>query len=143
MRPALSALILSALAATPAGAAVYKYVDADGNIAYTDHYRPGAVKFLDSGTGPALSSGSRKRARIPTPANFPRVDAQTQSKRDDVRRTLLQEERRTEESALASVRTQLIDGRPRSGAELAKLQESQRLHEKNLEMLDKELARIR
>ncbi|NTV96166.1 MAG: DUF4124 domain-containing protein [Thiobacillus sp.] len=128
---------------TPSQAAVYKYVDADGNITFSDRYRPGAVKFLDSGSGTALSTSPRKRAGIPTPADFPRVDRNTQNKRDDVRRSLLQEERSNEENALSGIRTQLIDGKPRSTAELNKLQESRRLHEKNIEMLDKELARIK
>lgn len=130
-----------ALLALPAQAAVYKYVDADGNVTFTDRYRPGAIKFLDTEPGhtPAATPGKRSG----TPANFPRVDRKTQSRRDDVRRALLLEERGNEEKALADVRAQLTDARPRNPGDLGRLEESRRLHEKNIEMLDKELARIK
>jgi len=140
----LLALILS----VPAQAAIYKYVDAEGNITFTDRYRPGAVKLVDTQDTPTgTATPARKRngggVKSGSPANFPKVDSGTQRKRDDVRRSLLLEERTAEATALAAVCALLGDGRKRAAAELAKLQESQRLHEKNLEMLDKELARIK
>lgn len=143
MHKVFFALLLAGLA-LPVQAAIYKYVDADGNVTFSDRDRPGAVKFIDDGKGHAISA-PRKRRGIggPSPANFPRVDQQTQNKRDDVRRTLLLEERGNEEKALATTRTSLIDGKPRSAAEQTRLNENQRLHEKNIEMLDKELARIK
>lgn len=144
MRNAL--FICLALLVSPAQAAIYKYVDGEGNITFTDRYRPGAVKLVDtpdSGSPTSSSDKPRKRASAnPSPANFPKVDKQTQSKRDDVRRSLLLEERKNEETALAGVLSALTGGK-RSAAESARLQESRRLHEKNIEMLDKELARIK
>jgi hypothetical protein len=71
------------------------------------------------------------------------VDRQTQSKRDNVRRTLLMEERANEENSLAAARAALAGGKQRAPAEQARLTENLRLHEKNIEMLDKELARIK
>ncbi|WP_165873506.1 DUF4124 domain-containing protein [Parasulfuritortus cantonensis] len=142
MRQACLALLLACVAQS-APAAVYKYVDADGNVTFSDHYRPGAVKFLDTRDGGTIRSTPRKRGGVETPADFPRVDARTQSRRDDVRRSLLLDERKNEENALAAVRSQIDNGKARTVAEREKLDESRRLHEKNIEMLDKELARIK
>jgi hypothetical protein len=140
-------LLLSLILAMPAQAAIYKYVDADGNITFTDRYRPGAVKLVDT-RDDAGSAGTPARkpnsGRLSSsPANFPKVDSGTQRRRDDVRRSLLLEERTAEQSALAGVRAALGDGKKRSAPEQTRLIESQRLHEKNIEMLDKELARIK
>lgn len=138
----LLALILS----VPAQAAIYKYVDAEGNITFTDRYRPGAVKLVDTQNEPAAATSPRKRngGRVSSsPANFPKVDSGTQRKRDDVRRSLLLEERNAEQSALTAVLSALGDGKKRAASEQTRLKESQRLHEKNIEMLDKELARIK
>ena len=151
MSRAYFTLLLASLT-LPAQAAIYKFTDAEGNVTFTDRYRPGAVKVADTqGDGKGESSPAttvtlpRKRSRTgnPSPADFPRVDRQTQSKRDDVRRTLLLEERNNEVIALAAARASLAGDKPRSGAEQAKLAENRRLHEKNIEMLDKELARIK
>lgn len=145
MSKALPALLLVCLA-LPAQAAIYKYVDAEGNITFTDRYRPGAVKLVDSAEGPTtpVTTPRKRGSRAgPSPADFPRVDSQTQRKRDDVRRTLLTEERNNEENALAALRATLANGKPRSATEQTKLTESRRLHEKNIEMLDKELARLK
>ena len=143
MLKALFALVAAGLA-MPAQAAIYKYVDAEGNITFTDRYRPGATKLVDT-PGDASTAAPRKSRRhaSPSPANFPKVDRQTQSRRDDVRRTLLLEERGNEEKALAGTLANLASGKPRTGAEQTRLLENRRLHEKNIEMLDKELARIK
>lgn len=144
MQKALPALLLILLAPT-AQAAFYKCTFGDdASPLFTDNNRRGKCVRLDVDSGPAPSaSGSRKRASSnPSPANFPRVDKATQGKRDDVRRDLLLEERKNEEGALAAVLAALT-GKSRNPAEHTRLQESRRLHEKNIEMLDKELSRIK
>lgn len=146
MSKALPALLLACLA-LPAQGAIYKYVDGDGNVTFTDRYRPGAVKLVDSPSEPATAAEPAPRKRggraSPSPASFPKVDQQTQGKRDDIRRTLLLEERGNEEKSLAAARAALADGKARTAAEQARLIESQQLHTKNIEMLDKELARFK
>jgi hypothetical protein len=135
-----------ALLALPCQAAIYKYVDSDGNITFTDKYRPGAVKIAASPDDSAESTTkSRRRGKSPiraTPANFPRVDAATQQKRDDVRRTLLLEERGKEEKSLAAAKTTQASGKG-TPDDRKKQSENIRLHEKNIELLDAELARIK
>jgi hypothetical protein len=145
MPKAIFALLLASLALPAQAAAIYKYVDAEGNVTFTDRYRPGAVKLADTPDGPGTTiTAPRKSSRQNgSPASFPKVDKQTQNKRDDVRRTLLLEERGNEEKALAAIRSSLAAGNRLGAAEQARLVENRRLHEKNIEMLDKELARIK
>lgn len=146
-RAALAAAFILSTLATPGQAAFYKYVDSDGNVTYTDKYRPGAIKFADAAPGgPVTITMSRRHGGTgykASPSNFPKVDATTQHKRDDVRRTLLEEERRNEQRNLASAKTTLATAARRPAVEQQKLAESIRLHEKNIEMLNKELARIK
>jgi len=140
-----AALVLAVLSA-PGHAAIYKYIDSDGNVTFTDKYRPGAIKFADSPDEPStiiIKGHHKSSTRTPSPANFPKVDSATQRKRDDVRRTLLEEERSKEEQSLAAARATQAGAGKRPLAEQEKVAENIRLHEKNIEMLDKELARIK
>jgi hypothetical protein len=145
MRTTIPLLLLLLLAPT-AQAAFYKCTFGDdASPLFTDNNRRGKCVRLDVDSGPArtVTESPRKRASSnPSPTNFPKVDKSTQSKRDDVRRSLLLEERRSEESALAAVLATLT-GKARNPGDQAKLQENRRLHEKNIEMLDKELSRIK
>lgn len=135
-----------ALLALPCQAAIYKYVDSDGNITFSDQYRPGAVKIAESpDVEPGKATKNRRRGKSfsrATPANFPRVDAATQQKRDDVRRMLLQEERGKEEKNLAAAKAAQATGKG-TPDQREKQAENVRLHEKNIELLDAELARIK
>ena len=93
-------------------------------------------------------------AQAPTPAAFPRVDAETQKGRDSVRRKVLAEELSAEEKLLADSRLAYADGAPpplpeeRADAEkyrtrIARLRQSVSVHEKNIEALKKELAAVK
>ena len=142
------ALSLSLLASSPASAVIYKIVDAEGNVTFTDKYRPGARKLTDEGGGPVTSVDTPRRSRSvtsnPTPANFPKVDRDTQRKRDDVRKSILLEELAAEERSLSTVLASRNAGaKVHTMAEQARLAESVSLHKKNIEMLNKELARIK
>ncbi len=147
LRVAYTAGLILATLANPGYAAIYKYVDGDGNVTFTDKYRPGATKFADDiASGPTTITSPRRRgnsAKNASPASFPKVDAATQHKRDDVRRTLLEEERGKEQKNLATAKAALAATGKQPPAEREKQAENVRLHEKNIEMLDKELARIK
>lgn len=137
--------LIALIACAPAQAAIYKYVDADGNVTFSDKYRRGAVKLDYNSNSPVTISTPRSSRSVsqPSPANFPRVDSSTQRQRDDIRRTLLLEERDKEVKGLESARTTLNTPTKRSPSELDRLSENVRRHQKNIEMLDKELARIK
>lgn len=102
---------------------------------------------------PAPSNGGVPRVATPTPG-FPRVDAETQKGRDDMRRRVLSDELATEEKLLAEARTAYADGAPpplaeeRTNAEryrerIAKLRQNVAVHERNIEALRKELGSAR
>jgi hypothetical protein len=160
---------LALLLALPAIADTCKYEDADGRVIYSNMPMKGAKKIacfgLDGGApsgGGSRNGGSRvpRASQNPTPAGFPRVDSGTQKVRDDARRTILQEELSTEQKALEQARKDYAEGeanpetfRAADGKtmrnmakfeeKMKKLQEAVDLHEKNIQMLQKELANIK
>jgi hypothetical protein len=135
-------------ASLPAQGEIYKFVDENGRVTYTNIPRKGAIK-LDIGT----AEPPRARANA-GPGNFPKVDNQTQKKRDDLRRQILEDELANEQRALAEARKALQEGEatrlPEEAANPQKYQERIRrlketvaLHERNIAALRKELALIR
>ena len=148
--PSVLAAALACLLWAQAGyGEIYKFVDENGHVTYTNMPRPGARTLqLEPVTGkPAAGTakGEKKRsaAANPSPGNFPRVDPGTQRKRDDMRRQLLMEELSSEQRNLTAAQSAYIAGRRQPGADLNHLLDGVRLHEKNIEMLNKELAHIR
>lgn len=133
-------------------AEIYKFVDDNGFVTYTNMPRPGAKPEL---VIPDASQAQEKRAttttstkrksstRSSTPAYFPRVDTGTQRKRDDMRRQLLEEELNSEQRNLSAAKSAVAVGSRQPGTDMNKLLDAVRLHEKNIEMLNKELSHIR
>jgi hypothetical protein len=151
---------------TPALADTCKYEDADGRVIYSNIPMKGVKKlscFSFDGapaSGGGASNGKSPRASQPTPSGFPRVDSGTQRQRDDARRKILDEELAAEQSALEQAKKDYAEGesdpevfrtaKGKIGRNVAKyeekmkkLQENIDLHEKNIQMLQKEIAGIR
>jgi hypothetical protein len=152
-------LVCAALAVPGAAAAdICKYVDPDGNVHYSNlppekGWRRLSCTAGDEGSGRRApgSSGAASTPSVASPPGFPRVDAETQKGRDDVRRRVLNDELAAEQKLLAEARIQYADGAPaplpeeRADAEkyrtrIARLRQSVAIHEKNIEALKKELA---
>ena len=98
--------------------------------------------------------GNRKAASTPSPPGFPKVDAETQKGRDDMRRKVLADELAAEEKLLAEARTTFASGAPiplpeeqasagKYRERIARLRQSVQLHERNIEALKKELSNTR
>jgi hypothetical protein len=145
----LFALFLLVLAPA-AQAEIYKFVDENGLVTYTNMPRPGGKPQLvipdviTSGkSAPPATTPTKPGGKIATPSYFPKVDVGTQRKRDDMRRQLLVEELRSEERNLAAAKGALATGSRQPGSDVGKLADSVRMHEKNIEMLNKELSHIR
>lgn len=155
--------LLSTLVA-PAWAKIYMYVDADGHKGATDRREaiPAGAKItsvIDLGGGadsystPRKSSGGKSSVKTPSPASFPRIDSGTQQKRDDVRRTILEEEISSERKNLDEAKRRLILGeKPLVGdnaastqfvARLKQLRDAVQNHERNMAAIQKELDRAR
>ncbi len=135
---------------------VCKYVDADGNVVFSNlppekGMRKISCNFADEPQkrSGGISSGIAKST--PTPGDFPRVDPGTQKGRDDVRRKVLGDELATEEQLLAEARVSYANGAPvplpeeQANAEkyrerIARYRQAIGLHERNIEALKKELG---
>lgn len=145
---ALSAVVLSSGAAA-AYADIYKCVDADGRVTYSNVQVKGCKK-LDLEPLSTVPATKPKAAR---PADFPKVDAKAQKERDADRRKILEKELAEEERLLADVKKEYNNGEPeRLGGERnyqTYLERVQRLkgevgvHEANIHALKQELARLK
>ena len=132
----------------PASAEIYKYVDESGRVTYTNIPKKGSKKLdLD----PISAAKTRNNAG---PADFPKVDSQTQKKRDEARKQILHDELATEEKSLAEAQKALKEGEaariggevrdsPKYRERVQKLKENVSLHEKNIAALKKELGEFK
>ncbi len=160
-------LLIPALIALPAHADIYKYVDEQGNVNYTNipnhlpvkaervviERDPAAAGALPS-TLPAQSANGTApaKARASSPASFPKVDGDTQRKRDDQRRQILDSELQAEQKSLEQARQALADGKDvRLGGErnyarylerVKELQDAVDTHQANLDALQKEIGNL-
>lgn len=145
--PVLFFLLLS----PAAYADIYKRVDENGHVTYSNAPLKGGKKLYISPIPESASPKSKPAAA--TPQNFPRVDAETQKKRDDSRRVILEQELAAEQKLLEEARKALAEGEAvRLGSErnyqkyldrVQGLKDEVTLHEKNVEALNKEIAGIR
>lgn len=126
-----------------AGGSLYRCKTATGTPAYFN------VEGADNAPAPRKGASSGKST--PTPAGFPKVDAETQRTRDDMRRKVLTDELSAEEKALAEARKDYNSGAPTPLPEeqsnaakyqerIARLRQSVQLHERNIDALKKELG---
>ncbi len=148
-------LLLSLILAAPAQAEIYKYVDENGQVTFTDVYRKGAQRIdLPGAPKPLAPAGKAPiRASAPSPANFPRIDAGTQKRRDDIRRQVLQDEIDGERRNAEEARRQLTLGERLQPGERAsdtsyvnrvnRLRAALQQHEQNVTAIQRELANLR
>jgi hypothetical protein len=152
--------------AADAQTTVYKCVDAQGRVEFTDTGKrgckaldlPGYIPAPPERRGPAPAAARPNNAApaaapTPSPANFPRVDTSQQRARDDDRRGILTDELRLEEAKLAGLRAVFNNGEPeRQGNErnyakyqerVAQMRDDISRAERNIEALRREIANIR
>ncbi len=146
-------------------AAIYKHVDANGRVTYSNvkikggkkiNLEPAATSF---GTTPKTDSNSETSKSKTTPKGFPNVDAKTQKNRDNSRKQILMSELESEKKALEAAKKAHADGakNPETfktanggiGRNVAKYQEKMKklqadvdLHQRNVELLEKEISNI-
>lgn len=163
-------LLLAAVFALPVSAParadnVVKCVGTDGVVTYTNvGSAKGCQKVevmqttpIPAPRLPPRAAGGSTEARADTratPANFPRVDIDTQKARDNDRRRILEEELRTEQERLSRLRGEFNSGEPeRRGDEtrnfaryqerVQRMQEDILRSENNVISLQRELALLR
>jgi exonuclease VII small subunit len=147
-------------------AEIYKRVDADGRVTYSNIKSKGATR-LELDPDANVISNDRAKAgntnatkRSPTPETFPRVDANTQNQRDSKRREILQNELEAEKQALDEAKKAYEEGEsnpevyktasgktfrnvPKFEEKMKNLQATVDNHKKNIELLQKELDSLR
>lgn len=171
----LSAVLLGSALLGPVARAqteIFVCTDDDGRKTYVNTGNTKGCKRMDSGpivTVPAprmpqrsvassatggnsepRASGTLERA---TPANYPRVEAETQRSRDADRRRILEDELRAEEDRVARLREEFNNGEPeRRGDErnfaryqerVQRLQEDIQRGESNIVALRREISSLR
>ena len=151
----LLACCLSIGLAATAQAEIYKNVDANGHVTYSNVPSKGAKK-LD--LEPSANTGfeSKPRTRTATPSDFPRVDKQTQVQRDQKRKKILEEELATEKKVLDDAKKTYAENQANAeffrannlkepgniikyDDNLKRLEAEVESHKKNVELLQKEL----
>uniref|UniRef100_A0A8W7P2P3 GS catalytic domain-containing protein n=1 Tax=Anopheles coluzzii TaxID=1518534 RepID=A0A8W7P2P3_ANOCL len=140
-----------------AQAEVYKYIDANGNVTFTNvpikgakpmHLAPLSTYGTSSKSKPASSAGGKPAS---TPDGYPNVDNGTQNKRDQGRRKILESELANEQKALADAQKAYTDGAAtRNGDEtrnyqkyldrVQKLKDAVTERQKNVDALRRELG---
>lgn len=147
--------VLCLIFAAPAQAEIYKYVDENGQVTFTDVYRKGGKRIeLPGAPAPVPARKAATKASYkPSPANFPRIDAGTQKRRDDIRRQVLEEEINAERRNAEEARRQLLLGERLQPGERAtdetylsrvtRLRATIEQHEQNVVSIQRELANLR
>ena len=135
------------LAIPLARADVFKCVDEDGHVTYTN------AKCTTLSRDQRVSTVPGRAASTPSPASFPKVDGDTQKARDNDRRKILEQELAAEQKSLEQAKKELAEQEAiRTGDErnyqrvLDRLQpykDRVALHERNIEALKKEIGNLR
>jgi hypothetical protein len=152
----LFVLCCSIIFVADAYADIYKRVDDEGHVTYSSKPIKGAKKLhlepLPTMAPPPKSSKASE--------GFPRVNSETQTRRDDTRRKILDDELATEEKALEEARAKLKEGQENPEThkgpngqtfrnvakyeeKVSALQEEVTSHEKNVEALKTELTNLK
>jgi HAMP domain-containing protein len=146
--------------------AIYKCVDEQGRVEFTDQHRRGCKQlesFISTVPSPVRasapipavrpSSPAAAPAAAASPSSFPRVDTAQQRERDDERREILNDELRAEQKKLLELRRDFNNGEPeRQGNErnyakylerVASMRDEIGRTERNIEALRREISNIR
>ncbi|MFA5371286.1 MAG: DUF4124 domain-containing protein [Sideroxydans sp.] len=142
-----------------AHAEIYKHVDKEGRVTYSSEPVKGARKLQLEPINTVPSQKANNKSEESS-ASFARVDKETQNRRDDSRRRILEDELASEQTALETARERLQVAqdtpevyRTESGQtfrNVAKHDENVRLaeeavktHEDNIKALQTELANLK
>jgi hypothetical protein len=154
MRPVLAVFLLCAAAST--AGETCKYVDKEGRVTYSNVPLKGAKKvqcFEPAPVPPPQPEKASATRKADVPGDAPKVDQQTQRKRDVDRRRILEQELADEEGKLSEARKALLEQQAmRTGDErnfqkvlerLKPYQDAVVQHEKNVQSIKQELANLR
>ncbi|MBV6475580.1 MAG: DUF4124 domain-containing protein [Rhodocyclaceae bacterium] len=145
--------MLGLLLASLARADVYKCVDEDGHVTYTNAKPSPKAKCTALSRDQRVSTVPGRATAAPSPSGFPKVDGDTQKARDNDRRKILEQELASEQKSLEQAKKELAEQEAiRTGDErnyqrvLDRLQpykDKVALHERNIEALKKEIGNLK
>lgn len=167
MKKYLFLALLTLTFSSASWAEIYKRVDADGRVTYSNIKSKGSTR-LELDPDANVIANDRARAsgnnntnkRTSTPEDFPRVDKNTQNQRDNKRKEILQNELAAEKTALEQAKKAYAEGEsnpevyksasgatfrnvPKFEEKMKALQADVDSHQKNIELLQKELDSLR
>ncbi|MDI1308708.1 MAG: DUF4124 domain-containing protein [Methylotenera sp.] len=153
---------------TTAIAEIYKRVDAEGRITYSNIKTKGAMRLefdpdmntIENDRPKSSGNSTSSNKRTATPEGFPKVDKQTQNQRDNKRQEILQNELDSEKAALEEAKKAYAEGEskpevyktangatmrnvPKFQEKMKSLQNDVDSHENNIKLLQKELDNLR
>lgn len=141
------------LAVPLARADVFKCVDEDGHVTYTNTKPSPKAKCSQLSRDQRVSTVPGRATSTPSPAGFPKVDGDTQKARDSDRRKILEQELAAEQKSLEQAKKDLAEQEAiRTGDErnyqrvldrLQPFKDKVALHERNIEALQKEIRNLR
>lgn len=138
-------VLLGFTSVTVAGKEIYKLVDKDGNITFTNRPTRHAQKVnLASFSGNANTRSADTVIQKPTSA--PSIKSNAQKERDGTRRQILEKELHSENKLLSDTKQSLSqisqsDDSLQDG-KIAQLKSKLFLHQRNISALKKELSRL-
>jgi hypothetical protein len=149
-------LLEIALIAVPAGAETCKYVDEEGRVIYsnTPNNPPKGAKKVRCFSDPVVKPAPED-PKPPSGASesFPKVDGETQKKRDDERRRILETELTSEQQQLEAARKKLAEQEAiRTGDErnyqryldrVQPFRDAVANHERNIEAIRREISNLK
>ena len=159
--------IVTTMLSSNAFAEIYKRVDADGRVTYSNMKSKGATRLeLDPDANviandrPRSNEKSATNKRTSTPDSFPRIDKDTQNQRDGKRQDILHNELDSEKTALEQAKKAYTEGESKPEVfkaangktfrNVAKFEEKMKIlqadidsHQNNIKLLQNELDALR
>ncbi|MBP6057489.1 MAG: DUF4124 domain-containing protein [Nitrosomonas sp.] len=133
-------ILSSSLSHAIAGTDIYKHVDKDGNITFTNRRINNAQKV-------SIASFSRNTVQSGSSSQSLRVKDTTQKERDTMRRQILEKELMTEEKLFSDTQSSLLQVGNHTESSLnqekiVQLKNKLFSHQRNIAALKKELAKL-
>lgn len=162
-------MVLTGFIATAVHAEIYKHVDADGRITYSNVKIKNAKKLdlepadTNFGNTPKPANKNSDGTKSSAPSDFPKVDSNTQNQRDAKRKDILKSELESEKQALERAKQAYTEGEsnpevyqvknangststfrnvPKYQEKMKALQAEVDAHQRNIDLLTKELNQI-
>jgi len=148
--------VLFAIAAAAQADVMYQCVDEQGHKTFSNvklSEKGVRCTAMDLGPATAVPPPPKPAAKAPSPSGFPKVGESDQKARDNDRRRILESELAAEQKSLEQAKKELAEQEAvRTGDErnyqrvlerLEPFKNKVALHERNIEAIEKELAKLR